>query len=67
MDKLLNDPLISRKQARANYFAGVSDRTLRRWEAAGKLPPVTRVSRRVNGWRKSVLDQFLATNAGSAT
>ena len=67
MDKVETDPLISRRQARVNYFAGVSGRTLRRWEAAGKLPPVTRVSRRVNGWRKSVLDQFLATSAGSAT
>lgn len=67
MDKVVIDPLISREQARVNYFAGVSDRTLRRWEAEGKLPPVTRVSRRVNGWRKSVLDQFLATNVGSAT
>lgn len=63
----VDDPLITRKQAREQYLAGVSRETLWRWETAGKLPPVTRISPRVNGWRKSVLDQFLATNAGSAT
>ena len=65
MAKVVIDPLISREQARVNYFAGVSDRTLRRWEAEGKLPPVTRVSRRVNGWRKSVLDRLLTTGSGA--
>jgi predicted DNA-binding transcriptional regulator AlpA len=62
---VINDPLITRKQARENYFAGVSGRTLRRWEAEGKLPPPIRVSPRVQGWRKSILDGFLAAREGA--
>ena len=55
-----HDPIILRKDARATHFANVSRSTLARWEAAGALPPIIRVSRRVQGWRKSTLDAFLA-------
>lgn len=61
MNTAIDDPLITRKQAGEKYFAGVSRSTLGRWVASGKLPPIIRVSRRVQGWRRSVLDQVMAS------
>lgn len=61
------DPLVTRRQARETYFAGICRATLWRWESAGKLPPPTRVSERVNGWRKSTLERIIAQgNIGGA-
>jgi predicted DNA-binding transcriptional regulator AlpA len=54
------DPVIPRRQAREQFLGGISDVTLWRWERAGKLPPPIRISRNVQGWRKSTLEQFLA-------
>lgn len=66
MNMVVIDPLITRKQARQHYFAGVSRETLWRWESSGKLPPATRLSPRVQGWRQSVLAQFVASREGAA-
>lgn len=61
------DPLVTRRQARETYFAGICRATLWRWESAGKLPPPIRVSPRKNGWRKSTLERFVAQGeAGGA-
>lgn len=60
MHEETNDPLILRKDARKLYFAGIHRSTLVRWEKEGKLPPPIRVSARVQGWRRSTLERFLA-------
>lgn len=65
MNNITDDPFVTRKQARQSYFAGVARSTLSRWEAEGKLPPVVRISRRVQGWRKSALEQFLLEREGA--
>lgn len=62
-----DDPLITRKQARAQFFAGVSRSTICRWEKEGKLPPPIRVSTRVQGWRRSTLERLLAEREGAAS
>lgn len=60
------DPVIPRRQAREQFFGGISDVTLWRWERAGKLPPPIRISRSVQGWRKSTLEKFLAERSVEA-
>ena len=52
------DSFVTREQARA-LLGGVSVFTLKRWEKAGKLPPVTRLSYKVCGWLKSQIDAVL--------
>jgi predicted DNA-binding transcriptional regulator AlpA len=53
------DIFIPRTQARRDYFGGISADTVAKWQAAGKLPPLIRVSRKVVGWKKSTLDAFM--------
>lgn len=60
------DPVIPRRQAREQFLGGISDVTLWRWERAGKLPPPIRISRSVQGWRKSTLEKFLAERSVEA-
>lgn len=57
------DPLIARKDARA-LLGGIAKRTMQNWEKSGRLPPPIRLSPRVIGWRKSVLDALLQESAG---
>lgn len=62
-----HDPFIPRAQARREYLGGISDDTAARWQAAGKLPPLIRLSRKVVGWRKSTIEKFLAEHQGVAS
>lgn len=57
---------VTRKQARERYFGGICSATLKRWEAKGKLPPVTRISKRIQGWNSSALDDFLVACKGGS-
>lgn len=66
METVVVDPLVTRKQARESFFAGVSRSTLRRWEVSGKLPPLIRVSPRVWGWRLSSRAQFRSSREGAS-
>jgi predicted DNA-binding transcriptional regulator AlpA len=66
MTETTPDPLIPRVQARREYLGGISDATAARWQAAGKLPPLIRLSRNTVGWRKSTLEKFLAERAVAA-
>lgn len=52
------DPLLTRTQVRA-LFGGIARNTLRNWEQSGKLPAPVRLSDRVIGWRKSVIEALL--------
>lgn len=61
---MIDDPLIPRVQARKDYLGGISDDTAKRWQDAGKLPPLIRLSRKVVGWRKSTLEAHLASRQG---
>jgi predicted DNA-binding transcriptional regulator AlpA len=61
----LTDPFIIRSKA-AKYLGGVTPSTLYRWVACGTLPPPIRISRKVQGWRRSTLDALLARLAGGA-
>lgn len=54
------DPLILRRQARTEWLAGISHRTLLRLEKAGKLTPV-RLSLKTVGYRRSELERLLAS------
>jgi len=62
------DPLIPRKDARA-LLGGIAKGTMQNWEKEGRLPPPIRLSARVIGWRKSVLEAVLERAAveGGAT
>lgn len=53
-----NDPLITRKQA-ATLLGGVSRVTIFRWEKSGRLPAPIKVSPRVVGYRRSVIEALL--------
>lgn len=57
----MSDEFMRRPAAAA--FVGVSTKTLRRWEAAGRIPPAVRLSPAVQGWRRSVLEQLLRGGA----
>lgn len=56
-----NDPLVLRADARREYFGGVHRGTLARWEAEGRVPPRIVISKTIVGWRKSTLEQWLAS------
>lgn len=60
------NPFIPRTQARAEYLGGISADTAKRWQDAGKLPPITRLSAKVQGWTKFTLDKWLADRQGVA-
>lgn len=53
------DPFITRTEARRVYFGGLSLDAATAWQAAGKLPPLIRLSPKVVGWRKSSLEAFM--------
>ena len=59
-----NDPLITRKQAAA-ILGGVHRSTIIRWEEAGRLPAPTRISKRVVGYRRSVIEKLLVEGGGA--
>lgn len=59
------DPFITRTQARKIYFGGVDRKTLWVWEKRGKVPPAIRLSRSVQGWRKSTLEAFITKHQGA--
>ena len=60
--KSTDDPLITRKQA-AVLLGGVNRSTILRWEAAGRLPAPTRISKRVVGYRRSIVEKLLTGDA----
>lgn len=62
-----SDPFIPRPQARKDFLWGISEDTARRWQTAGKLPPLVRLSGRLVGWRKSTLEKFVAEREGVAS
>lgn len=58
-----DDPLVTRTKARA-LLGGVARSTICRWEAEGKLPPAIRITVKVQGWRRSTLEQFIESRKG---
>jgi predicted DNA-binding transcriptional regulator AlpA len=64
MTPSIDDPFITRPQARREYFGGVHRCTILRWEKSGKLPPPIRLTAKTVGWRRSVLERVLAEHQG---
>lgn len=55
------DPFITRPRARREYLGNISEDTAASWQAAGRLPPLIRLSPKVVGWRQSTLEAHLAS------
>ena len=47
-------------------LANVHEDTLAAWVKAGTLPPPIKLSERTVGWRRSVIDQFIAERAAES-
>lgn len=56
------DPLLRPAQVRA-AFGGVSESALYEWINLGLIPPPVRLSRRVTGWPRSVVERVMAERA----
>jgi predicted DNA-binding transcriptional regulator AlpA len=56
------DPLIRPAQMRVE-LGGIGESTLYEWVALGLIPPPVRMSRRVTGWPRSVVDAIKAARA----
>jgi prophage regulatory protein len=57
------NPNTIHRQARVIAETGLSKSTIARLEAAGNFPKRIKLSQRVVGWRKSDIDQFIASRA----
>lgn len=60
----MDDPIIRPRQARR--LLGIGNTTLYKLVKDGKLPPPIKITERASGWRKSVLDAFLAHREDAA-
>lgn len=62
------DPVCSVATVRA-MLADAHEDTLMSWVRAGKLPPPIKLAEKTQGWRRSVIEQFItareADSAGS--